>query len=128
EVQQAIAQGNSQAKLAFDVYIHRLKSCLGSMVMSLEGPDCLVFTAGLGEHSPEVRSRVCQGLKFLGVALDEEKNQRSPRDVDIAADGSAVRVLVIHTQEDWAIAQEAWRCVPADHPDAPKIPINSGSL
>ncbi|MGD1936863.1 MAG: acetate/propionate family kinase [Cyanophyceae cyanobacterium] len=128
EVQQAISQGNSQAKLAFDVYIHRLKSCLGSMIMSLEGLDGLVFTAGLGEHSPELRSRVCQGLKFLSLTLDEEKNQRSPRNADISADDSAVRVLVIHTQEDWAIAQEAWRCIPVDHPVAKKIPINSGSL
>ena len=128
EVQTAIAQGNQQAKLAFDVYIHRLKSCLGSMIMSLEGLDCLVFTAGLGEHSPEVRSRVCQGLTFLGVELDEEKNGKSPRDQDIATDASTVRVLIIHTQEDWAIAQEAWRCAPASHGNPKNFAINSSSL
>ena len=109
QVQQAIAQGNPQAKLAFDIYIHRLKSCLGSMIMSLEGLDCLVFTAGLGEHSAELRSRVCQGLKFLGLELDEGKNRRSPQDEDIATESSAVRVLVISTQEDWAIAQDTYR-------------------
>ncbi len=113
DVQGAIAQGNAQAKLALEVYVHRLKSCLGSMIMSLGGLDCLVFTAGLGEHSSELRSRVCQGLEFLGVELDAAKNERSPKDQDIAAASSAVRVLVIQTQEDWAIAQETQRCLAA---------------
>ncbi|MEM1425822.1 MAG: acetate kinase, partial [Cyanobacteria bacterium P01_H01_bin.130] len=111
-----IAQGNAQAKLALEVYIHRLKSCLGSMIMSLGGLDCLVFTAGLGEHSSELRSRVCQGLEFLGVALDEGKNERSPKDQDIAAASSAVRILVIQTQEDWAIARETQHCITQPKP------------
>ncbi|MEO1620990.1 MAG: acetate kinase [Cyanobacteria bacterium J06632_3] len=110
-VEKAIAQDNSQAQLAKDLYLHRLKSCLGAMLMSLGGLDVLVFTAGIGEHSPSVRVAVCESLSFLGVEIDDDKNSRSPVDVDIATDDSSARVLVIHTQEDWAIAQACWHCL-----------------
>lgn len=105
EVENAIAQGNQQAQLAWDIYLHRLKSCLGEMLMSLGGLDVLVFTAGIGEHSASVRAETCAALAFLGLKLDEAKNENSPVDQDIAAADSRVRVLVIKTQEDWAIAQ-----------------------
>lgn len=103
-----ISQGNSRAQLAFDIYIHRLKSYIGSMVASLEGLDVLVFTAGVGENSQEVRKEVCDRLQFFGVKIDAEKNSQKPVDVDISTFDSKVRVLVIHTQEDWQIACECW--------------------
>ncbi|MBD2177334.1 acetate kinase [Pseudanabaena sp. FACHB-1998] len=103
---QAIAEGNSQAQLAFDVYVHSLRSHIGSMIASLGGLDALVFTAGVGENSPEVRAAACQNFEFLGLQLDHLKNQQRGRDVDIATEESKVRVLVIHTQEDWQIACE----------------------
>lgn len=106
---QAIEQGNERAKLALDLYIYRLRSCLGSMVAALEGVDILTFTGGVGEHVPLVRSRVCQAFGFLGIALDEEKNAAVSDDQDIAAQNSAARVLVIHTEEDWEIARACWR-------------------
>jgi acetate kinase len=109
----AIATGNSRAELALDIYIHRLRSCLGSMLLSLGGMDALVFTAGVGENAAIVRELVCQSLGFLGLKLDLEKNQNHPVDVDIATPDSSVRVLVIHTQEDWAIAQECWHLLNA---------------
>jgi len=104
----AIAEGNSRARLALDIYIHRLRSCLGSMLMSLGGMDALVFTGGVGENAAIVRELTCQSLEFLGLKLDLAQNQNSPVDMDIAAKDSQVRVLVIHTQEDWAIAQTCW--------------------
>jgi acetate kinase len=113
EVLEAIAAGNSQAQLAFDVYVHRLRSHLGAMWMSLGGVDALVFTAGVGEHSPHIRAAACEGLEFLGVKLDGDRNQSNPVDADIAHPDAAVRVLVIHTQEDWAIAQDCWRILTA---------------
>ena len=109
----AIAAGNPRAKLALDIYIHRLRSCLGSMLLSLGGMDALVFTAGVGENAEIVRELACQSLEFLGLKLDLEKNQDHPVDVDIATPDSSVRVLVIHTQEDWAIAQECWHLLNA---------------
>lgn len=111
EITQAIADGDERANLARDLYIHRLKACLGSMLMSLEGLDALVFTAGIGEHAPWVRAAVCEAMAFLGLKLDLDKNKTSPVDQDIATPESRVRVLVIHTQEDWAIAQDCWHCL-----------------
>jgi acetate kinase len=105
----AISDGNERAKLAFDIYIHRLRSGVSAMVAVLDGVDALVFTAGVGENSPEVRASACETLGYLGLKLDPEKNARSPSDQDIAAPNSSVRVLVIRAQEDWAIARECWK-------------------
>ncbi|MGK7871855.1 MAG: acetate kinase [Xenococcaceae cyanobacterium] len=104
----AIAKGNERAKLAFDIYIHRLRASIGAMLGTLGGLDVLVFTAGVGENAALVRERTCEGFDFLGLKLDLEENSSSPVDRDIAATDSAVRVLVLHTEEDWAIAQECW--------------------
>lgn len=109
EVREAIAQGNSRAQLAWDIYVHRLRSGIGAMLTSLGGLDALVFTAGVGEHSPEIRQAACEAFGFIGLKLDLEKNQQQPVDEDIATPDSAVRVLVIHTQEDWAIAGQCWQ-------------------
>jgi len=109
QVMAEIAADNTQAKLAFDIFIHRLRSCMGSMLMSLGGLDALVFTAGIGENSPIVRSLACQALDFLGLKFDHQQNEARPVDQDIATADSTVRVLVIHTQEDWAIAQSCYQ-------------------
>lgn len=111
QIQAAIAQGDSRAKLAFDVYVHRLRAAIGAMLASLGGVDALVFTAGVGENSPAVRETACEGFGFLGLRLDLAKNNQSPVDADIATTDSTVRVVVVHTQEDWAIAQDAWQLI-----------------
>lgn len=108
-IREAIAQGNQRAQLAFDIYIHRLQAAIASLLPSLGGLDALVFTAGVGENSPEVRDRACAGLGFLGVQLDAQTNQNSPKNCEISTPDSAVRVLVIHTEEDWAIAKACWQ-------------------
>ncbi|HEY9660404.1 MAG TPA: acetate kinase, partial [Allocoleopsis sp.] len=93
----------------FDLYIHRLRACIGSMLASLAGLDVLVFTAGVGENSPVVRAAACEAFGFLGLKLDAAKNESQPRDQEISTADSAVKVMVIHTQEDWAIARDCWR-------------------
>jgi acetate kinase len=108
EIRKAIETGNQQAKLAWDVYIHRIRAGIGSMLISLGGLDALIFTAGVGEHQPEVRSAVCKGLEFLGIAIDETLNQKGQGDRDIASLDSPVRILVLQTQEDWQIAKNCW--------------------
>jgi acetate kinase len=105
----AITRGNERAMLALDLYIYRLRSCLGSMIAALEGIDMLTFTGGVGEHVPEVRARTCASFGFLGIALDEEKNATVRGDQDISAVNSSVRVLVVHSEEDWEIARTCWR-------------------
>ncbi|MBD1995971.1 acetate kinase [Leptolyngbya sp. FACHB-541] len=109
QIDQAIAQGNTRAQLAFDIYVHRLRSSIGAMLASLGGLDALIFTAGVGENSAAIRAAACEGFTFLGLNIDAEKNTHSPVDQDIATVDSAVRVLVIHTEEDWAIAQQCWQ-------------------
>ena len=103
----AIDDGNTQAQLALDIYIHRLKSCIGAMVASLNGLDVLVFTAGIGENSATVREKTCAGLTYLGLQLDLAKNNADPVDENIARKNSQIPILVIHTQEDWEIALAA---------------------
>ncbi len=113
EILAARKKGNERAELAFDMYVHRLRSGIGAMVAVLGGVDALVFTAGVGENSPEVRGAVCDNLLFLGLRLDAEKNEQSlaGSGSDISAPDSAIRVLVIRAQEDWMIARQSWSLV-----------------
>ncbi|ACB50151.1 acetate kinase [Crocosphaera subtropica ATCC 51142] len=105
---QGIKEHNFRAQLAFDMYIHRLRSQMGSMLAVLGGLDVLIFTAGVGENAVLVREKACEAFEFLGLKLDQTKNESSPMDEDIATENSSVRILVIHTEEDWAIAQQCW--------------------
>jgi acetate kinase len=104
----AVKNGHERAKLAFDIYVHRLQSGIGAMVAVLGGMDAVIFTAGVGENSPEVRAATCENFGYLRLKLDPEKNLPSFSDRDIAAADSSVQVLVIHAQEDWTIARECW--------------------
>lgn len=109
EILAAMKQGHARARLAFDIYAHRLQSGIGAMVAVLGGIDALVFTAGVGENSPEVRSAACGKLEFLGLKLDEAANARSSADEDVATQDSQVRILVIRAREEWAVAGECWK-------------------
>jgi len=111
EILAAVARGHERAQLAFDIFVHRLRSAIGSMAAALGGIDSLVFTAGVGENSPDVREAACATLGFLGIRLDRQRNARPELDADISAPDSRVRVLVIRAQEDWAIAAECWKIV-----------------
>ncbi len=106
-----IDAGDEAADLALDVFCHRIKKYIGAYVAVLGGCDGLVFTAGIGEHSALVRSRVCAGLEVFGVSLDEARNERS--DVVISHDGAATAVLVVPTDEEHAIAEQTARVVAA---------------
>jgi acetate kinase len=103
---EATEHNNPRAQLAFDVFIHRLRQEMGRMIASLGGLDAVVFTAGIGENSPIVWQQACAPFHFLGLKLKEAPVlNRSHDDQDIAAPDSSVGVLVIHTQEEWAIAK-----------------------
>ncbi len=109
EVLDAMRAGNERAQLAFDMFVHRLQAEIGAMAASLGGLDILVFTAGIGENSPEVRTAVCSKLSFLGVQLDDTRNSSAKPDREISSPASRIRVLVIRAQEDWAIARDCMR-------------------
>lgn len=112
EIMNQIAAGNSRAQLAFDMYIHRLRSHIGAMLATLSSLDALVFTGGVGENQPQIRAAACAAFEFLGLKLDLNKNSQ-PLDQDISMADSTVRVLVIQAQEDWAIATQCWKLTAA---------------
>src|SRR5882724_3054935 len=99
------------AKLAVDVYVHRIVQTIGAMAATLGGIDALVFTAGVGEGSPEFRKRVCEKLKYLGLELDPAANETCKPDADISIPASKARILVIATREDLTIMRETRRLV-----------------
>jgi acetate kinase len=111
EILQARGQGHKRAKLAFDIFVHRLRTAIGGMAAVLGGIDSLVFTAGVGENSPDVRAAACGMFGFLGIELDNERNAHPSLDADISSANSRVRILVIRAEEDWAIAAECWKLV-----------------
>jgi acetate kinase len=112
EIYRAIESGNDRAKLALDMYIDRLASKIAALLPVLGGVDALIFTGGVGEHQAGIRAAVAAKLAFLGIEIDPELNQMSmPPDLDLATDRSSVRLLAIHTQEEWEIAKACWQYV-----------------
>jgi acetate kinase len=110
-------KGNPRAKLAMDVFIHRLQAGIGQMMASLNGrPDAIVFTDAIGEDEPLVRSYACEPFKFIGVEIDSEKNATSPVDTDISLPKSPIRVLIVKSREDWQIARESHELVQSKSP------------
>jgi acetate kinase len=103
--------GDADAELALDVFCHRIRKYVGAYVAVLGGCDAVVFTAGIGEHSARVRARVCAGLEVFGIALDDERNQRSER--VISPDDASTAVLVVPTDEEHAIAEQTAHVVAA---------------
>ncbi|HHY77391.1 MAG TPA: acetate kinase [Clostridiales bacterium] len=106
DIEEAAAKGNERAKLALDIFAYRVRKYIGAYAAAMGGLDAIVFTAGLGENSPEMRALICEGLEFLGVEIDEEKNNVRGKEVDISKDGSKVRVLLIPTNEELMIARD----------------------
>ena len=102
---------NPRNKLAVDLFAYRVKQYVGNYTAVMNGLDCIVFTAGVGENTPYVREGVVGNLTYLGVELDPEKNKNCPRGqiADISKDGSRVRILVIPTNEELVIARETKR-------------------
>jgi acetate kinase len=109
EILAARAKGDERAALAFDVFVHSLSGYIGAMLARLNGADALVFTGGIGENAAAVRAAACKSFSFAGIELDENKNNSCDDDADISSAGSKVRVLMVHTRENWAIAKEAQR-------------------
>ena len=106
ELERRAADGDESARLAVDVYVHRVAGAVAAMAASAGGLDVLVFTAGIGERSPHVRERVCGRLAFLGVEVDPALNA-GDRDRDIATPASSARVAVIRAREELIAARAA---------------------
>ncbi len=103
----AAKEGNHRAALALDVFSYSCKKYVGAYAAAMGGVDCVVFTAGIGEHVFGVRSKIMSDLGFMGIAIDEDKNLNVGDGIcDITADGVKVKVLVIPTNEELVIARD----------------------
>ncbi|HQD07174.1 MAG TPA: acetate kinase [Coprothermobacter proteolyticus] len=110
DIEDWMAAGDEEAKKAMEVYCYRLKKYIGGYAAVMGGVDVLIFTAGVGENSPIVREMVCEGLEFLGIKLDREKNN-SRGDAIISAADSKVVVMSIKTNEELMIARDTYEIV-----------------
>ena len=109
DIEDAIAHGNEKAILADEIMCYQIKKYIGSYAAAMGGVDAVVFTAGLGENNAALRSHVCADMKFLGIELDEEVNEKAVRQsniVKISKDSSPVQVYVIPTNEELVIARD----------------------
>lgn len=106
DIEDAAAKGNERAILALDVYNYRVRQMIGAYAAAMGGVDAIVFTAGLGENAKETRRDICKGLEFLGIEIDEEKNNVRGKVAEISKDGAKVKVFVIPTNEELVIARD----------------------
>ena len=110
DLTKASQEGNHRAQLALDMFAYSCKKYIGSYAAAMGGVDCIVFTAGIGEHDDWVRKSVASDLEYMGVVIDQEKNA-NPTDgiCDITGEGSKVKVLIIPTNEELVIARDAMK-------------------
>ena len=106
DLEKAAKEGNERAQLALDKFAYEVRKYIGSYAAAMGGVDIITFTAGVGENGPDMRESICEGLGFLGVHVDHEKNQVRGKDTDISAADSTVKVYVIPTNEDLMIARD----------------------
>lgn len=111
QVLAAAKAGNENARLALGIYSHRVRQAIGALTATLGGIDALVFTAGVGEHSADVRHAICERLACLGLDLDVAANVACRPDADVAAPASRGRILVIATREEATMLQETARAL-----------------
>ncbi len=107
EVVAARNDGNERARLAVDVFVHRLVTGIGAMIGALGGLDVIVFTGGIGEHSVEIRARAAAAFAWLGADVDNDANAAASGDADVSTPEARVRVLVVTAREDLVIARAA---------------------
>ncbi len=102
-----------RAKLAIDIFCLRVKKYIGSYLAEMNGADAIIFTGGIGENAPDIRSRICSGLDWLGIEIDDELNKQTVfgKEGDISKKGTKVHSFVIPTNEELLIARDTLRCV-----------------
>lgn len=112
EIQDGMKAGNERAKLAFDMFVHRIKKYIGAYIAVLGGADLLIFTGGIGENSVITRENVCKDMEFLGIKLDVAKsNTIYGEEAIISTPDSKVTVMVVPTDEEFMIASDTMEIV-----------------
>ncbi|NEU03305.1 MULTISPECIES: acetate kinase [Clostridium] len=106
DIENAAKEGNARAELSLDVYNFRVREMIGAYAAAMGGVDAVVFTAGLGENSPTTREAICEGLQFMGIKIDSEKNNVRGKAVEVSATDATVKVFVVPTNEELMIARD----------------------
>jgi acetate kinase len=106
DMREVLRRSDSDAQLAVEVYLHRLRLGIGAMTAAIGGLDALVFTGGVGENSAPIRERAVAGLEYLGLRIDREMNAMAAPDADLSAEGATARTLVVAAREDIEIARQ----------------------
>jgi acetate kinase len=113
DIEKRAAESDKQAQLAIQVYVHRVRKYIGAYAAAMGGVDVIAFTGGIGENSASMRRRVCSGFEFLGLAIDDDRNEgvqlTGSEAPQIQRENSRVRIIVTQAREQWMIAQEAAR-------------------
>lgn len=109
DLEAAEAEGNERAELALRIFEDRVRNYIGQYIVKMEGVDALVFTAGIGENAPETRANIIKNLEFMGIKLDEEKNNVRGEERVISTDDSTAKILLIPTDEEIMIARDVER-------------------
>lgn len=106
DIETASTAGSERAQLALDIFAYKVRKYIGGYVAAMGGVDAIVFTAGLGENSPAMRDKICNGLEFLGTRIDHDKNNIRGKTAEISVDGARVKIFVIPTNEELVIARD----------------------
>jgi acetate kinase len=113
DIEAAARDGNRDAAVALDVFVYQIKKTIGAYAAAMGGLDAISFTGGIGENAAGLRASCCDGLEFLGVKLDPERNQKGTGDRVISSADSSVGVVVLGTNEELIVARRAYRCLSA---------------
>ena len=106
DIEEAAEAGNERAQLALDVFAYKVRKYVGGYVAAMGGVDAIVFTAGLGENSIEMRDKICNGLEYLGTRIDPVRNKVRGKAQEISVEGAKVKIFVIPTNEELVIARD----------------------
>lgn len=111
DIEAAAKEGNERAKLAIDTFVYQVIGYIGRYAAQMNGVDVITFAGGVGENGPEVRNKICKSLEFLGVKIDEEKNNVRGKECEISTPDSKVKVYIVPTNEELMIARDTMNLV-----------------
>jgi acetate kinase len=109
DLENAAADGSQDASLALEVFAYQVRKTIGAYAAAMGGLDAVAFTGGIGENSARLRAACCEGLEFLGVEMDPERNERGTGDRIISPDGARVSLLALATNEEVVVARRAYK-------------------
>ena len=113
DIEEGVKVGGKRCQLVENMLFHQLTKYVGGFAAAMGGLDAVVFTGGIGENSPRIRSFVGHKLEFMGCRVDDEKNNCRGKEVDFATPDSKIRLLVIPTEEELTIAKDTYEIVTA---------------